>query len=187
VDYSAEGKMTLLKKEADAMDKDRKSMMPGLVLAGVGIWLLSRNLTFHSLFWLKAYPVLLLSFAAALFWEYQRTRHHSSLFWGSVVLVIGLFCCIRNYRLMPYVFFDETWPVFLLALGIGFLVRFLVQPRDWGVLFPAGFFLFIGAESVVHSMEGEWAERMEQGMRYWPAALILLGIGLIASGMQKEK
>jgi hypothetical protein len=169
------------------MDKKQSSLMPGLMLAGVGFWLLARNLTFHSLFWLKVYPLLILVFSLALFWEYHRSRRHSTLFWGTVVLVVGLFYFLRNFRLMPYFFLDEYWPLFFLAMGIGFLVRFLVQPQRWGVLFGAGFFLFLGVKSAAHVMDFEWAEKMDHVLRFWPAALILLGVGLLASGMQKEK
>jgi hypothetical protein len=175
------------RKEDRIMEKDKRSIMPGLVMAGVGFWLLARNLSFTSPVWFKVFPVLMLLFSAALLWEYGRTKKQAPLFWGTAAAAVGLFYLTVHFGFMPDFFFDEFWPVLFLAMGAGFLARFISRPRDWGLLFPAGLFMFIGAESALHSMDDFWADRLERMLDYWPAALILLGLGLIAGGLRKEK
>ncbi len=168
------------------MSYERKSAIPGICLIVIGLWLLMYRLTRFSSLWMNVYPIALVLFALMLFWEFIRRKNSSSLFWSAFVLAVALFYLLRNFRLIPYLFLEDYWPIFLLAVGIGLLAVFLFRPRDWGVLFPACIFLFLGAVMACQTLFGLTGERIHRMLHLWPLILILAGAGIIANGLQKR-
>jgi peptidoglycan/LPS O-acetylase OafA/YrhL len=165
------------------MDEKKSSLIPGVLFIVLGLWLFARRFPFLEHHSFQIYPVLLVLFAGFLLYEMSRRRNTSALFWGVVVLVVGAFFFLRNYGVVSYYYADEYWPVFIFALGLGFLALFIYRPRDWGVLIPAGIFLFFGGILCIRLFHGyfwHWEDIIEQ---YWPVLLIVIGIGVLAGGL----
>ena len=165
------------------MAERQKSLVPGVLLIIIGLWLLAHRFFYFNLHWFRVYPVVLILFAALLFVETFRRHHSGALFWGVVVFVVGVFFALRNFEIIPYYYADEYWPVFMMAMGLGFLALFVFRPGDWGVLIPAGIFLFFGTAFALRTFGlwfWGWGRFLEN---YWPVVLIFIGVGVLASGL----
>lgn len=158
------------------MAEKRGSLVPGVLFIAIGLLLFIRRFFDFEPHWFHIYPVLMFLISVFLFIETVRRRHSGSLFWGVVFFILGIFFCLRNFAIIPHFYPDEYWPVFLVALGAGFVAQFVYRPQNWGVLIPAGLFLFFGVGFSMYTFHGYfwgWESFIEN---YWPIALILIGI-----------
>ena len=165
------------------MIENKRSLIPGFLFIVVGLLLFARRIFDFSPQWSRAYPVLFVLFALFLFVESFRRKHTGTLFWGAVFFVLGSFFFLRNFEIIPYFHPDEYWPIFLLAMGLGFLALFIFRPREWGVLIPAGLLLFFGIGFAMRTFHGYfwgWDRFIED---YWPVVLILIGVGVFMSSL----
>ena len=167
------------------MADSKRSIVPGVLLIMIGLWFLTREYFYDTSYWEKSYPIILILFAAFLIWDAIRRNHSSALFWGVVLISLGTFFLARNYNLIPYFYSDEYWPIFLLAMGFGFVSLFVFQPRDWGVLIPAAIFLFFGFGFSFENFRGYFWDYEHFVENYWPIIIIFIGIGVILSGIMK--
>lgn len=169
------------------MAAKKGSIIPGVLLVTIGLWIFSRNLRYSHDLAFQVYPILLMVFALFLFIETYRRHNSNALFWGIVIFVVGGFYLLRNYDLIPYFYIEEYWPIFLVALGLGFVGLFAFNPKDWGVLIPACIFLFFGAGfslNSLHSFPWRWERYLEN---YWPVILIIIGLGIFLNGFTKRQ
>lgn len=164
------------------MVEKKGSLIPGILFIVIGLWLFARRFFFFTPYWIRIYPIILIFFAVLLFIETSRRNHSGSLFWGVVLLSVGGFFFLRNFAIIPYFYADEYWPIFLLSLGMGFIALFVLNPRDWGIIIPAGLFLFFGIGFSLHTFHTYfwgWERFIEN---YWPMILILIGLGVLIRG-----
>ncbi len=169
------------------MAAKKGSLVPGVLLVTIGLWIFARNFRFSHDFAFQLYPILLVVFALFLFVETIRRRNSNALFWGIAILVVGGFFLLRNFDIIPYFYVDEYWPIFLVALGLGFVGLFAFNPRDWGVLIPACIFLFFGVGftfNTFHVFSWRWERSIEH---YWPVILIIIGLGIFLNGLPKRQ
>jgi uncharacterized membrane protein HdeD (DUF308 family) len=158
------------------MVNKKSSILPGVILIAIGALLMTHRVVGFRLDWIRIYPILMIILGISLCIDTFRRRNCTSLFWGTVLIVVGAFFLLRNYHVLPFYFSDEYWPVFMIAGGLGFFARFVYDPAKWGFLIPAGFFLLVGVRSGLItfdlSMRGfeEWIDT------YWPVLIILLGL-----------
>ena len=88
---------------------------------------------------------------------------------GIVLMVVGAVLLALNlsgYR------FHEFWPLIFIGLGIYFIVLFLTDRSNYGVLMPASIMTVIGIMFQYASLEGWWTMRT-----IWPFFLIGPGLG----------
>jgi hypothetical protein len=164
------------------MVENKRSLIPGILFIVIGLWLFARRFFFFTPYWICIYPIILIFFAILLFIETSRRHHSGSLFWGVVLLSVGGFFFLRNFGIIPYFYADEYWPIFLLCLGMGFIALYILNPRDWGIIIPAGLFLFFGIGFSLHTFHAYfwgWERFIEN---YWPMILIVIGLGVLIRG-----
>ncbi|MBN1782850.1 hypothetical protein JW948_17075 [bacterium] len=169
------------------MSHKKQSMTPGIILIAIGTFFLLRRFIDFMPYWERFYPVLILIFSGFLLWEAIRTGRPNPMFWGSFLACIGAFLLLRNYDLIPYLDFDELWPVIFIALGVSFLLRFIVNPRDWGVLIPCTLFLFFGLKNLACEMSDLYWEHDMLIDQFWPLILIVIGSGVVISGLHRHR
>jgi hypothetical protein len=151
----------------------------GLVLVLVGVLLLLDRLhVIHTdmsiILWVG---LLLLGFLTAVrgFTENRSGR----IFWGTLLFLVSVFFLLRTGDLME-VHAHLLPPAFFLMTGISFLMIFINNPREWGVLIPA---VTLGTLGVILIMVEygylyEWD--VWEGIRvYWPVVLILVGLSVL--------
>ena len=165
------------------MAKSKNSVIPGVILILVGSWFLSRRFFEMEPFWEKSYPILMILISCLLIWRFIQKHHSGTLFWSIVLMVLGAFFLLRNYDVITYFYVDEYWPIFLIALGLGFVSLFIYQPHDWGGLIPGSICLFFGLVFSFHNFQGFFWGYDNVIANYWPAILIFIGSGIIISGL----
>ena len=158
------------------MSERKSSLLPGFILIVIGSLLLLNRITGFRADWGKIFPVLMLTLAILLFIDTFRKGHTGPLFWGTVLMGLGVFFLLRNYRLIPYFYSDEYWPVFFIAGGLGFLALFIHSPANWGVLIPAFFFILVGVRSGLSTFDLSIRGLERWIDTYWPVIFILLGL-----------
>ena len=165
------------------LQKQKSSIIPGVLLVIIGLWLFIRQFSFFQFYWDKLYPVFLVLLGLLLIAEFWWHKQSGIVFWGVIAFVVGIFYILRNFELIPYFYADEYWPIFLIAMGIGFVALFLINLKDWGILIPACLFLFFGIGFLFHTLDYSYWGWIEFLNHYWPVVFILIGIVLICNGI----
>ena len=167
------------------MSYTNRSLLPGIILIVIGALLLLNQTSVISVSWYELYPVLFIIIGGALIISGIYHKKHGAVFWGTNLFLLGVFFFLRNYDIIPYLFMDELWPVFLIIFGISFLALFIVNPADWGVLVPAGFLLFFGLIFLARNLHMESLK--DWLFDYWPMILIVVGAYIIWDSFRKTK
>ncbi len=100
-------------------------------------------------------------------------------FWGTELFLLGLYFFLDNTEILEIP--GYLVPSFiLLAIGLGFVLVFLGNLREWHVLIPAVFSCAFGTLILLAEFEylSEWDVKMAI-RNYWPIALILFGASLL--------
>ncbi len=167
------------------MSQRRGAILPGLILILVGGWLLAQNLGVAlpglDQLW-PAFP-LIGGLAFILQFFLGERKDDGLIFVGVAAALVGAF--FFAFTLGP-LSFDEGdmagwWPVFVLIGAAAFLAQWLVRPRQWGLLVPAGLALLVGLIALAATQRRFSPELLEQIVRLWPLTLIIGGLASLAS------
>lgn len=169
------------------MAHKEKSFVPGLVLIAIGLILLFHQLDIFYFRWRFVYPLILLGLSAMFFVPMLSKKDRSAVFPATILLVLGLFFFIRNFDLFAFDYyfydFEDFWPIFLIAVGLGFVVLFFVKPADWGVLIPGTVLLFFGVVFILRSSRlFYWRDLGD----FWPVILIAIGLSIVIGSLRKN-
>ncbi|MFQ6114727.1 MAG: LiaI-LiaF-like domain-containing protein [bacterium] len=169
------------------MAEREKSYVPGIILIVMGVILLLHQLDFIFLRWRHIFPIILLALGVFFLISTVTRKDKGAAFPATVLLVLGLFFFFRNfaYFSVDYYFYDfeEYWPIFLIAFGLGFIVLYFFKPEDWGVLIPGGVLLFFGALFFLRSAGiFYWRDFAD----FWPLILIAIGISIVISSLKRK-
>ena len=160
--------------------------MPGVLLIGFGLWLILDRMHLNAEFDIIL-PVLGGVAGIFLLFEAFRLKSESSIFWGTSILLVSLFFALRNSGAIMYLYPDEYWPIFPLALGLGFLSKFLMRPSRWGVLIPGVILLMVGVTGALE-ISGLWYDGWSSMWSYfWPILIILIGVGILFNSFRQQK
>jgi len=164
----------------------RRSIAPGIILILMGGLLLLDKLGYYRLRWSTIYPLILLLLGVMFFSWVWRRGDKGAVFPGTILFLLGLFFFFRNSGLLPLYYLWEFWPVFLIIVGLAFVVLFIFKPHDWGVLVPGGILLFFGTVFLLNNIYYlPWRTRELVGT-FWPVILIIIGIGIILGQFKKR-
>lgn len=170
------------------MVEQKRSIWPGIALITIGGLILVHKLGIYHFYWRDLYPLIFIILGIWFFVNLFLRKQRGLAFPGTLFLLLGIFFFLRN-NYFPYRFyFEEYWPIFLIIVGLAFVVQFCFQAQDWGLLIPGGILLFIGFGFLARTMR--WV--VPFGVRYyleqyWPLVLILIGIAIIISSLMKGK
>ncbi len=161
------------------------SLVIGLIFIVVGLLLLLNRFNLFYVTWSKIYPVLLV--IAGLYFFYKAFRGKSeNAFWGTFFLLMGSYFLLQNFHIIHRFQFYEFWPVFIVALGVSFIILFLFKPSDWALLIPGSILTFFGAIILFHTLDFSYMV-IRFAQKFWPLVLVIIGIGLITSSLIKKK
>ena len=166
------------------MNKRSYSAILGVILILFGGLLLLDEWNVLDFTWDQTYPLFMLAIGVLSFISASK-GNKSAAFWGTLFLLTGLFYLLRNADLIMTLWFIDSWPIWLLSLGIGFFVLYAFKPHDWGVLIPAGVLTFLGIIFTLESMDIPWIS-VEAILNLWPLLLILIGLGLIFASLARK-
>jgi hypothetical protein len=163
------------------MKPKTSALIPGLLFVLSGLWLLLRQFDSFPELSERILPVFLIAVSIVLLVDAIRRSGSASLFWSVFILQIGIFFLLRNYRLIARIDADEYWPVFLFAFGLAFYLLFLIHPRQWSLLIPAGLLLYIGLLTASESFLDAPAGLDAVVGHFGPFFLIVSGIWVLTS------
>jgi hypothetical protein len=133
------------------MTTDRRPLFPGILLIGLGLILLLPNITDLRMRDIWALIVLLTGLAFFAGFLADRSRP-GFLIPAGVLTTVGslfLYCSLEGWWHMR-----SLWPVFIAAPGVGFLLQYLFDKRDRGVLHTAMILLGTAAVFLAFLSEG---------------------------------
>ena len=55
-------------------------------------------------------------------WPHWRGGRHRGLWWGGLLVVLGVYFLLQNLGLLNSLRWDLVWPVILIALGVWILI-----------------------------------------------------------------
>ena len=123
------------------------------------------------------WPVFVILAGAGFWIGFLQDRKNTGLLMpGSILTIYGLmffYCSMNGWGYM-----SDLWPGFIIGPGIGFFMMYLLGEKEKGLLVPASILTGIGVLFFI-SHSGIW--------RYWPVALIIVGIVLIVKNQIKRK
>ncbi len=168
------------------MNQREKSFIPGIVLIAIGVFFLLHRLDIFYFRWSHLYPLILLGAGVLFFISIFTKNEKGSAFPATVLLVLGLFFLVRNYNYfsIDYYFygFEEFWPIFLIAFGLGFIVLYFFKSDDWGVLIPGSILLFFGIVFTLRSLGVFYWRHFSD---FWPVILIAIGLGIVINNLRR--
>ena len=151
-------------------------VLPGLLVAGLGVLLVLNNLDVYPLGGLERYwPLLLVAFG--IHRVLDPARRGRGL--GVAVLVAGIWLQLSKLDLLSFHLADLKlyWPLILVAIGFHRLTG--PRRRGWGASFGlVALFAGIGQQLANFGIVRSDVWRM------WPLLLIVLGIGMVYRGMR---
>ena len=152
-------------------------MVIGVGLIILGILFLFENFGYIEFNFKDVWPVFVILAGVGFWIGFLQDRKNSGLLMpGSILLIYGLmffYCSLNGWGYM-----SDLWPGFIIGPGIGFFMMYLFGEKEKGLLIPASILTGIGALFLI-SHSGIW--------RYWPVALIIIGIILIVKNQIKRK
>lgn len=154
----------------------KQNAFTAYILIGIGSYFLLEQLNLPFLSNLYSWPTLLMIVGIAILLHSYTTKDFQNLFSGVVILGLG----IHFHGLMNYSFWIDHWAVYLLIIGLAFIVRFI--PTKNGLLIGI---LLIGISIImIFSLSVpdwfHWIFTITNTLeKFWPVVIIALGIYLL--------
>ena len=152
-------------------------MVIGIGMIILGILFLSENFGYIAFDFQDVWPVFVILGGVGFWIGYlQDRKNYGLLMPGSILVIYGLmffYCSIEGWDYM-----SDLWPGFLIGPGIGFFMMYLLGERENGLLIPGSILSGLGILFII-SHSGI--------LRYWPVALIIIGIVLIIRHQSRTK
>lgn len=156
-----------------------KSSIFGILLIVLGSILLLDRLEVISFGWGRIFWMFLGIWGAVLAVQGFTMKRRGRIFWGSLLFFFGIFFSLDAWNLIWLT--DELgFAGMSLALGLAFVMLYVFEPRNVGVLVPAVLFVGFGAVMIlVEYTYLDWWEVRRAIRDYWPVVLILWGLAIL--------
>lgn len=154
----------------------KKNAFSAYLLIGIGVYFLLRQLKIPILTDFYSWQTLLIIVGLALLIHSYTSKNYQNLFTGTIVLGLG----IHFHGVAHYSFWIDHWAVYLLIVGIAFIVRYVNTKSG---LFP-GVLLIAFAIIMIFSIQlpiwFDWIYIVINFIeKFWPILLIVLGVYLL--------
>ncbi|WP_174613955.1 LiaI-LiaF-like domain-containing protein [Virgibacillus ihumii] len=151
----------------------KRNTFAAYLLIGVGIYFLLRKLEIPIITDFYSWPTLLIIIGIALLLYSYTANDYQHLFSGTLILGIG----VHFHGVTHYNFWIDHWAVYLLIVGIAFIVRAIRTKKGFllGIVLIGLAILFIFSIQLPGMFDWvyEVADLLET---FWPIFLIGLGI-----------
>jgi len=159
--------------------KQSKLSIIGVLLIAFGSVLLLDRLDVIYFGWDRIIWMFAGIYGAILAVDGFTNKRRGKIFWGSLLFFASIVFSLYVWDVIWWM--DYYWPSSLsLALGLAFLMLYLIEPKNIGVLVPAVLFCgFGGLMLLVEYYYIDWWDVRRVIRDYWPVALILWGIAIL--------
>ena len=160
------------------MSKPRTPIF-GILLIALGATLLLDRLEIIYFGWGKIFWMFLGIWGAVLAVQGFSLKRRGRVFWGSLVFFASLLFSLDQWGVFWWS--DELWVGGIsLALGMAFLMLFVFEPGNFGVLVPTFLFGGFGAAMILVDYNYlDWWDVRHYIRNYWPLLLVLWGIAIL--------
>jgi len=104
-----------------------------------------------------------------------------SVFWGTLLILIGIFLTLNNFYNLQYLSIAKLWPLFILIPGLSFEVEYFTTKKNPGQLVPGGMFTVIGLNFLFESFTN-----FQYAGSTWPIYPLAVAIGLFQLYLHSE-
>jgi hypothetical protein len=156
-----------------------QSRVFGILLIALGAMLLLDRLEVVSFGWGRIFWMFIGLWGALLAAQGFTLKRRGRIFWGSLLFFLGIFFTLDAWDLIWLT--DELgFGGVSLALGLAFVMVYVVEPRNFGVLVPAMLFVGFGVAMILVELNYlDWWEVRRVIRTYWPLVLILWGAAML--------
>ncbi len=171
------------------MSSERRSIIPGVLLVAIGGLIILNKLDVFGFRFRDIFPYAIIALGIWFFYKLLVRHQRGAAFPATFFTLLGLFFLFRqhSYHFWRLHYIEDFWPVFLLILGIAFLIQFLVRPKDWGLLIPSIILLCLGCAFLFRNMGWYYFYDFEYYVQqYWPLVLVFIGLLLILTNIRRK-
>jgi len=175
----------------------RNSLTPAIALIALGGWFLLTNLGYNLPGLEQLWPLFIIFGGLAALWSYAggQNRDPGQIFTGITALGIGAFFLLFTMNLWVPVLgrvgwgdMARLWPVFILLAGAGFMGQFIFSGfKNPGVLLTGVVVAGIGAIALAFTLGLLNRNLGALLFKFWPVALIALGLAILAQSLFKRR
>ena len=154
----------------------KQHTLTAYLLIGIGVFFLLRQLNIPIINNFYSWQTIIILIGLVLIIHSYATKNYQNLFNGTIVLGLG----IHFYGLAYYPFWIDHWGMYLLIVGIAFVIRFFQTKKG---LVPGLILIAISVIMIFSVRLPSWfnwiyiiIDYME---KFWPILLIIAGIYLL--------
>ncbi|CDQ39418.1 MULTISPECIES: LiaI-LiaF-like domain-containing protein [Virgibacillus] len=154
----------------------KQHTLAAYLLIGIGIFFLLQQLKIPIFSNFYSWQTIIILIGLVLLIHSYATKNYHNLFSGTIVLGLG----IHFYGLSYYSFWIDHWAMYVLIVGIAFIIRFLQTKEGLlpGILLIG--FAIIMLFSIQLPVWLNWIYVIIDFMeRFWPIIFIVLGLYLL--------
>lgn len=170
--------------------RDNRSLVIGIILILAGAFIIAeRYIDFYYRYylgWDVVLPALGALLGAYILVKAFIGPNRGNVFMGTIFLSLGVYFFLRNTYIIRILNWYESWPVIIIAVGLGFLMMFIVKPKDWGPIIPAFILLVLGGGFLAEEWGLWYGDFWDLVADYWPVILILIGLKIVITGFRKK-
>jgi len=168
--------------------RSHRSVIPGVILILAGIFLLLEKLNVFHLTWNLFYPGVILAIGILFAVRIFTDKNRKLVFPATFFILFGLFLGLQNVTDIWWLYWEESWPIVLIILGLSFLAQYLVQLQNTSLLVLSLVILIFGVSFFVRNLGFYLPYRYRWWLQhYWPLLLILLGLLLVWAGVKGKE
>ncbi|MBM4424717.1 MAG: hypothetical protein FJ030_15250 [Chloroflexi bacterium] len=169
------------------MRKHRGSIVAGIILIGIGAWLLAERLGVQLPGINALWPalVILLGIASFADYFYDGRQDTDKVFFGMAATLVGGFFFQFTLGKLEWAQMRVYWPVFVLIFSAASFAQWLAAPSKRGVLIPATVGLAVGLFFMATNLNLLGPNLSKQISQLWPVALILLGLIVLVRAFRR--
>ncbi|WP_029268576.1 LiaI-LiaF-like domain-containing protein [Virgibacillus alimentarius] len=154
----------------------KQNSFSAYILIGIGFYFLLKQINLPILSKFNSWPTLLIIVGATLLIHSYAAKDYQNLFSGTLLLGLG----VHFHGLIHYSLWIDHWAVYLLIIGIAFLIRFL---RTKNGFFSGIILIGVSLCMLFFTNVPDWLDWIYDVIHFletfWSLILIILGVYLL--------
>ena len=157
----------------------------GLILIAAGIVLLMHNTGLLYFSFSEVWPIAVAVVGVLFLASVWRKANKGAVFPGTILLLVGVFFFFWQNRYIPRGM-GSPWPVFVVIVGIAFMVLYACERRERGNLIPGMILLFVGGVFLLDNYVLLPWEPWALISKSWPLVLVIIGVTMILKERRRK-